>query len=103
MLEQLLAIESDAQEAMNDIEKETAVLAQSAREGLARRIAEIEREGTEAIHRLAVEAELDTATQIARAQEEWREKNENLEKFFVENREKMRGKIFHDVLYGAPE
>ncbi|MCL1877684.1 MAG: hypothetical protein FWF80_02385 [Defluviitaleaceae bacterium] len=103
MIDKLLAIEYEAQEAMNDIEKEKADLTKTAHEKLAWRIAEIEREGAEAVHRFAAEAERDTAAQIANMREEWREKNEGLEKFFIENRKKMRGKIFHDVLYGAAE
>ncbi|MCL2357156.1 MAG: hypothetical protein FWC70_08370 [Defluviitaleaceae bacterium] len=101
MLEQLLAIESEAQEAMLDIEKETADLTHGAHEKLARRIAEIEREGADTVRRIASESERETAAKIALAQEEWREKNIRLEKSFTENRKKMRGKLFHDVLYGA--
>lgn len=103
MIEHLLAIETEAQEAMHDIEKESAVIKQNAQENLARRIAEIEREGAETVRNFVRESEKDTAAKIARAREEWRAKNERLEKHFIENRKKMRGKIFHDILYGEDE
>jgi len=98
--EQLLAIEIEAQEAMKDIEKENAHLAHSAQENLARRIAAIENEGAETIKLLVCETEKQTAEKIAQVQEEYRVKEEVFKKEFLENRKKLRGKIFHDVLYG---
>ncbi|MCL2578369.1 MAG: hypothetical protein FWE27_10070 [Defluviitaleaceae bacterium] len=96
--EQLLALESEAQEAMNDIAKENACLARQAQENLTKKIAAIESDGTEAIRLLVNEAETHTAARIALIQEEYRAKTEKLD--FTGKRENLRGKIFHDVLYG---
>ncbi|MCL2386124.1 MAG: hypothetical protein FWC89_01105 [Defluviitaleaceae bacterium] len=98
--EQLLAIESEAQEAMNDITKENAHLAFKAQEELERRVANIENEGAEAIRRLVLETERHTAARIAYVQDEYRIKGEEFESEFMNGRKILRGKIFHDVLYG---
>ena len=96
---QLLAIESEAQEAMKAIEKENAQLVQKAREELARRVAEIEKDGEAAIRKLQREAKTDTVSQIERIREEYRHKVKTLDNEFAENKNIWRGKIFHDVLY----
>lgn len=95
-----MALESDAQQAMNDIAKENANITNRAREGLAKRIAAIESDGEDAIKRLLRESEDHTAKRIALIQEEYRAKEIALEENYKHNAESLRGKIFHDVLYG---
>ncbi|MCL2224597.1 MAG: hypothetical protein FWB96_06495 [Defluviitaleaceae bacterium] len=99
--EQLLALESEAQEAMNDIAKESAHMAQQAQETLTTKIAAIENDGAETIRNLVNEAETHTAARIALVNEEYRTKSEDFKKVFEEKKEALRGKIFHDVLYGG--
>ena len=96
--EQLLAIESEAQEAMNTIAKENSYLITKAKEDLSQRIARLETEGAEKIRRLVLETEKHTAARIARVQEEYRNKADAFEAEYRSGR--LRGKIFHDVLYG---
>lgn len=98
MLEQLLALESEAQTAMHDIEKETAQVSRGAQERLARRIAAIEADGAEAVRRLVRESEKHTAARIAQVNEEFAAKSAAFEEEF--RRKNLRGKIFHDVLHG---
>jgi DNA anti-recombination protein RmuC len=98
--EQLLSIESEAQEAMNDIAKENAALTHRAQENLAKRIAAIESEGADNIKRLVQESEKHTAARIAEIQEEFLNKSKSFEKDFRNARKNLRGKIFHDVLHG---
>ena len=98
LTEQLLAIESDAQEAMNTITKENAQLALKAEEGLAKRIAKIEQNNTEAIRKLSREAEDDAAAKIAAIQEEYLRKWESFEEEFMANKNETRTKIFQNIL-----
>jgi len=96
--EQLLALESEAQEAMNDIAKENAILTRKTQENLAKKISAIESDGAETIRRLVNEAETHTAARIALIQEEYHAKTEMLHN--AGQNKNLRGKIFHDVLYG---
>ncbi|MCL2199440.1 MAG: hypothetical protein FWB80_10995 [Defluviitaleaceae bacterium] len=81
--EQLLTIESEAQEAIKDIEKQNAELTKAAQKSLQKKIAQIEAKGTEEIKRIAMESENHTARRIE------------------EVKEKYRKKMLHDVLYGG--
>jgi Skp family chaperone for outer membrane proteins len=101
-IEQLLAIESEAQDAMKDIAKENEQLTQKARQDLARRVAVIEHEGAEAIRRIVRETDTQTMEKIANKQAEFLAKTQAFEKDFEANKDKLRGKIFHDVLHGKP-
>jgi len=98
-IEQLLALESEAQEAMKDIEKETADITKSTHESLSKRIAAIESEGAEKIKQLTIETENYTVERITQIQEEYRIKAEGFENEFRVKRKAQRAKIFHDVLY----
>ncbi|MCL1863316.1 MAG: hypothetical protein FWF78_07110 [Defluviitaleaceae bacterium] len=80
--EQLLAIESEAQAAIKDIEKQNAELTIIAQKKLQKRIAEIEADGKDEISLMAAETESHTARRIE------------------EVKEKYRKKIFYDILYG---
>lgn len=93
-------MESEAIEAMKDIEKETAEITARSRENLRRRITAIEADGTEEIRRIARETEEHTSAEIARVKEEYREKSGSVAKDF--EKKNLRGKLFHDVLYGKP-
>ena len=99
-IEQLLAIESEAQGAMNDIAKETQHLTIKAREDLARHISAIEHEGAETIRRIVNETDVQTLEKITNMQEEYRAKTEAFKKDFEANKKKLRGKIFHDIVHG---
>ena len=99
IIEQLLAIESEAQEAMKDIEKENLRLNETMQENLSKRISAIENEGAEKIKRLVSEAENHTAERIAQIQEEYLIKAEGFENEFRIKEKAQRAKIFHDVLY----
>lgn len=94
----MLALESEAQEAMNDIVKENASLVRQSQEKIAKKIAEMEKDGAEKIRSLVNEAEAHTAARIAQIEEEFSAKTEELN--FIGKNENLRGKIFHDVLYG---
>ncbi|MCL1883370.1 MAG: hypothetical protein FWF81_06445 [Defluviitaleaceae bacterium] len=96
--EQMLALESDAQEAMKDIEKEIVFYTKNMQDSLAKRITEIESDGAETIKRLISETEKHTAARISQVQEEYLKKTTKFEKDFRLNEKKLRGKIFHDIL-----
>jgi len=98
--EQLMAIESEAQEAMNAMTKENAHLARKAEEDLAIRIAQIEQGGAEAIRRLGREADSETAARIAIIEEEYMTKAEFLDSEFQANKKDLKKRIIRDVLYG---
>jgi len=98
--EQLLAMESDAQEAMNTMAKENAHLARKAEEELAQKIAQIERNSAEAIRQLGREYEEDTATKIAAIQDEYDYKAKVLESEFLASKDESLKKIIHEVLHG---
>jgi hypothetical protein len=100
LTEQLLALESEAQEAMNDIAKETAHISQRAQESLAQKINAIESDGAETIRLLTNEAETYTAAQISLVQREFAKKSAELQKNRTAQQKILRGKIFHDILYG---
>jgi len=96
----LFALEAEARDAMNDIEKENAQLTKRAQENLLKKTAAIEESGAERIRRIVNETESHTAARIAQIQEEYRAKTAAFEKDFMAKREALRGKIFHDVLRG---
>ena len=99
--EQLLVIESDAQQAMNTIAKENAALSFKAEEDLARKISKIEFESVKAIKDLSREADIDAASRIERVKELYRCKGEILDSDFQNSKEMLRTKILREVLYGA--
>ena len=101
LTEQLLAIESEAQEAMNAMAKESARLARKAEEDLAARIAKIEREGAEAIRQLGYDTEGNAAARIAEIQDEYRHKWKTFESDVQNARIDLRSRIVREVLHGA--
>ena len=98
--QKLLAIESDAQEAMNALAKEEAQLHQKIEADLARRVAEIENKGSQAIALLKQDSEAEKEARIARIKEEYKEKSREYTEIFNANRHEWREKILYDVLYG---
>ena len=99
-IQKLLSIESEAQEAMNDMAKEELRIREKAKLDLQRRLAEIEAAGQRAIEKLRQDSEADCATKVAEIQAECQRKIQELQANFSEKRTEWRGKIFHDVLYG---
>jgi len=97
MIEHLLAMESEAHEAMADIAKETAELTARAEESLRGRVAAVEADSAKEIRQLVRECEEHTAAEIARVQDEYRLKTAA----YKAEARNLRGKIFHDVLYGS--
>ncbi|MCL2049756.1 MAG: hypothetical protein FWG87_13635 [Defluviitaleaceae bacterium] len=102
ILEQLLAMESEAQEAMKDIEKETASLSQTTLDNLTAKVTAIENEGAEKIKLLVSELESHTAEQITGVQEEYRIKGEGFEQEFRSHKKTLCERIFFDIVYGEP-
>jgi len=100
LTEQLMAIESEAQEAMNAMTKESAHLARKAEEDLALRIAQIEQGGAEAVRRLGREADGEAAARIAMVEEEYMNKVKLLDHEYKTNKNDIKRRIIRDVLYG---
>ena len=98
--QKLLAIESDAQEAMKALAKEEAELQQKIEADLVRRVDEIENKGNQAIELLKRDSEAEKEARISRIKEEYKEKSQAYTKIFNTNRHEWREKILHDVLYG---
>lgn len=98
--EHLLVIESEAQEAMRDMAKETERLAASINENLEKRVSAMQTEGAEKIKQLAQETENEIAKRTEQIQNEYRIRAENFENEFKKIQKKLRGKIFHDILHG---
>jgi len=101
IIQKLLLLESEAQEAMRALEKEHALLAKKAEEDLSRRIAELEWEKDAAIKQLAQTSQHKTAEIIAKIQAEYKQKGSELINAFAANRSTWRDKVVQDVLYGG--
>jgi len=101
LIENLVAIEAEAQDAMHVIEKETAQLAQKAKDALNEKISKIEQYSEESIRRLIQETDQNTADKIAAIQAEYDHKWEAFESEFNSGKDELRAKMVHDVLYGG--
>ncbi|MCL2285013.1 MAG: hypothetical protein FWC32_01455 [Firmicutes bacterium] len=100
IIQKLLLLESEAQEAMRALEKEQALSAKKAEEDLSRRIAELEWEKDATIQKLEQSTEDETAEIIAIIEAEYKQKGSELITAFAANRDTWKGKIVQDVLYG---
>jgi len=97
IIQKLLALESEAQEAMNAIAKEKTRLAQKAEEDLSQRIAEIEQNADVTIEQLLAEA--DASERIEEIKTDYKGKEKVLEESFSANNRKWRERILYNVLY----
>ncbi|MCL2215691.1 MAG: hypothetical protein FWB91_01595 [Defluviitaleaceae bacterium] len=102
IIKQLLAIESEAQEAMKTMATEMSRLTQKAGTGLAEKVAQIERDGAEAVRKLERDTAAETTARIAAIQEEYRHKWESFEREFQVGKKNLRSKIVREVLGQNP-
>jgi len=99
IIQKLLLLESEAQDAMRSIEKEQVLLAKQAKEDLILRIGELEREKDIAIKRLEQNTEEETTRVIAKIQAEYEQKRSELITAFAANHHTWRDKVTQNVLY----
>lgn len=93
-------MESEAQEAMLMVSKENAKLVKKAEADLKNKITQIKQEAFEYVQKLTSEAHRETELQIAKINEEYRLKEEEMELMFTKNREAYREKILNEILFG---
>ena len=98
IIQKLLALESEAQEAMSAIAKEQTRLAQKAEEEVAQRVAEINKQADITIEQLLAEA--DASERIDSLQEEYQKKETTLVESFEKHNRVWKERIVHDVLFG---
>ncbi|MCL2839183.1 MAG: hypothetical protein FWE05_00285 [Defluviitaleaceae bacterium] len=101
LIEYLVAIETDAQDAMHVMVKETAELTRKAQESLAEKIAHIEQNTIHAIRQIEREADLDAARKITEIHEAYAHKWQTLENHFNVNKNELVEKITKEVLQGT--
>jgi len=99
-IKKLLAIESEAQEAMKTLAKEEFQIRQKIEADLARRVAEIEAEGKQALEMIRQESLTDMDDKITKIKMEYSAKIQEFTAYFSQNKHEWRRKIFHDVLRG---
>jgi len=98
IIQKLLALESEAQEAMSAIAKEQTRLAQKAEEEITQRVAEIEKQADITIEQLLAEA--DASERIDLLQLDYKEKETALAGSFEKHNRAWKERIVHDVLFG---
>lgn len=99
IIQKLLQIESEAQDAMRMMEKEQADLAKKAETELAQRVLELENAKNANLEKLRHSTQEKTLAAIAKIEAEYKQKGSDLVKIFAENRTIWVDKIFNDVLY----
>ena len=99
IIQKLLLIESEAQEAMRMLEKEKADMAKKAEEELTRRVLELEDAKNAKLCELRQNTEKKTSAAITKIEAEYEQKRSDLVKIFADNRRTWVDKIFYDVLY----
>lgn len=100
ILQKLLAIESDAQQAMNTLAKDEAQLKHRMEAELLNRISEMETEGNKKIAELKHLSNEETALKISEIKAEYKIKLQKFLQNFNENRQKWRGEIFNEIISG---
>jgi len=100
IIQKLLTIESEAQEAMNDLAKEESQLQKKTEAQLAARLAKIEREGGLALEKLKKQAGEAATARLAQIKADYQQKSQEFSETLHANQQQWQEKIFHDVLYG---
>ena len=100
IVQKLIALEGEAKEAMNALEKEQTRLAQQGSATLARRISEIELTAELEVAELRRNAELETAAKISEIQAEYAQKIDVFRENLMANNHVIAEKIFHKILHG---
>jgi len=100
IIQKLLFIESEAQEAMRILEKEQTNLSAIAEAELTSRVQELEDAKNSSIKEMYEAVEEKTLATIAKNKAEYEQKGSELQKVFAANKNNWGDKIFHDVLYG---
>jgi len=100
IIQKLLSLESEAQEAMRTLEKEKAILAQQTDNVLAQQIAEIEDKKDAAINRMAQTISQETQNTIAQIQAKYKQKGSELSNAFTANQSIWAEKISTHILFG---
>jgi len=98
--QKLLAIESEAQGAMNALAKEKTRLAQKTQEELKRRMADVEFAADQEILQMRQLAEAEAVERISQIQADYIKKTEDFSEKLEAGKQTLRDKIIHDVLYG---
>jgi len=102
IIQKLLLLESEAQEAMRTLEKEQVLLAKKAEEDLAHRITKLESEQNAAIKLLEQNTEAETMTAIAKIKMDYKQKESNLIRAFAANRNTWEDEIVQEILHIDP-
>ena len=102
IIQKLLLLESEAQEAMRTLEKEQVLLAKKAEEDLAHRIAKIESEQNAAIKILEQRSQDETMAAITKIKADYKQKESDLIAAFAANRNTWKEKIVQEILYDTP-
>jgi len=98
IIQKLLLLESEAQEAMKTLEKEQAYIAKKSEEELSQRIKELEWEKDATIQKLNQTTEAETAETITKIQAQYKQKESRIIAAFAANRITWRDEIVNDVL-----
>jgi len=101
IIQKLLSLESEAQEAMRTLEKEQAHLARQTDNQLAQRIAEIEGEKDTVISSMAQEVLQETQNAIAQIQAKYKQQGSELTDAFTANQSIWAEKVATHVLFGG--
>jgi len=99
IIQKLLLIESEAQEAMRMLEKEKADMAKKAEDELTRRVLELEDAKNAKLCELRQTMEEKNLAAITKIEAEYEQKRSDLVKIFADNRKTWVDKIFYDVLH----
>jgi len=99
IIQKLLLIESEAQEAMRMLEKEKIDMAKKAEAELTRRVLELENVKNAKLYELRQATEEKTLATITKIEAEYEHKRSELVKTFADNRKTWGDNIFHDVLH----
>jgi len=99
IIQKLLLLETEAKEAMRNLEKEQAYMAKKADEELTRRLHVIQLERDAEITRLEQVAEQEVANGMTKIQAEYQIKENTLVTAFANNRNTWKDEIVNTVLY----
>jgi len=102
IIQKLLLIESEAQDAMRIIEEEQAHLAKNVERELAHRIAELEKASGMTTNKFIQTTEEKTTAAIDKIKIEYRQKRSALAKSFAKNYHGWVDKVYTDILTDAP-
>jgi len=99
IIHKLLLLETEANEAMRNIEKEQAYMAKKADADLQARLSLLEQEKDAKIHGFSQALERETAESIAKIQAEYELKESTLISAFASNRNRWKDEIVDRVLF----